>query len=139
MTLSEADRKWREERLAKGTARKAKRGGGGRFAPLNALVDGGWLKVLTQRELEVWVVLFRMADARSLVTVSHGRLARDAGIRRENAARTTKQLERYGLLRVRVRGRTVGRAGKRTSNEYELLVPEPCPNSATSGTIEEPE
>lgn len=139
MTLSDADRKWREERLARGTARKPKRGGGERFVPLNATVDGGWLGVLTPRELRVWVVLFRMADAGGRVTVSHGRIARDAGMRREDAARTTKRLEERGLLRVRVRGRTVGRAGKRTANEYEMLAPRPCPNSGGGDTIEEDE
>ena len=139
MTLSEADRKWREDRLAKGTARKPKRGGGGRFPPLNATVDGGWLGTLTPRELRVWLAIYRLADQGNRARASHGTIARLAGMRREDAARTTAALEKRGILRVRVRGRTVGRAGKRTSNEYELLVPEPLPNSGGGTTNEEPE
>ena len=69
----------------------------------------------------------------------HGTIAARCGIRREHAARTTKALEQRGLLKVLVRGRTVGKAGKRTANEYELLVPEPWTNSATGGTNDEDE
>lgn len=139
MTLSEADRKWREDRLVKGTARKPKRGGGGRFKPWNAIVYGGWLGALTNRELRVWAVIYCLADQGNRARASHGTIARLAGMRREDAARTTAALEKRGILRVRVRGRTVGRAGKRTSNEYELLVPEPLPNSGGGATNEEPE
>ena len=138
MTLTEADRKWREEQLAQAAPRKPRRGSE-RFVPLNALVDGGWLGALTPREVRVWLVLFRMADRGGRATVSHGTIARRAGIRREHTARTTKRLEHLGLVRVRVRGRTVGQAGKRTANVYEVLVPEPRTNSADGGTNEEPE
>ena len=138
MTLTEADRKWREQRLAPGAARKPRRGGG-RFAPLNALVDGGWLAVLTPYELRVWVVLHRQADGNGMVRISHGTIAERTGMRRENAARTTKRLELRGLIRVRVRGRTVGQGGKRTSNEYEMLAPPPIPNSVAADTIEDGE
>ena len=58
---------------------------------------------------------------------------------REDVARTTKRLERLKLARVRVRGRTVGQGGKRTANEYELLVPEPRANSGGDATIGEDE
>ena len=139
MTLSEADRNWREQRLAQGATRKPMGGGGGRFAPLNAIADGGWLALLTPRELRVWVAIHRLADFANRARASHDTIARLAGLRREHAARTTAALEKRKLLRVRVRGRTVGQAGKRTANEYELLVPRPPGNSATSGTIEEPE
>jgi hypothetical protein len=139
MTLSEADRKWRAERLqAVGTPR-SRRVGGTRFAPVNAVRDGGWLAALTGQEAKVWFVLWSMADARNRVRASHGTIAARCGIRRNHAASTTRALERYGLVRVLVRGRTVGQAGKRTANEYELLVPEPCANSPAGRTIEEDE
>jgi hypothetical protein len=139
MTLSPADRKWREDRHKGGQAPRAMRKGGDRFAPLNALTDGGWLGVLRPRELRVWLVLYRLADTSGRARASHGTIAARCGMRREHAARETARLERHGLVRVRVRGRTVGQGGKRTANEYELLVPEPRANSATGGTIEEDE
>jgi hypothetical protein len=106
---------------------------------MNALRDGGWVGVLSLRELRVWIVLFSLADGSNRVRASHGTIARLTGIRREHAARTTKRLERRGLLKVLVRGRTVGQAGKRTANVYELLVPEPRANSADGGTNAEDE
>ena len=139
MTLSEADRKWREQRRAQGATRKPRRGGSKRFLPMNATADGGWIALLTPRELRVWVAIYRFADKCNRARLSHGTIARLTGMRREHAARTTKTLERRGLLQVLVRGRTVGQAGKRTANEYELLVPKPLPNSAARGNIEEPE
>ena len=77
-----------------------------------------------------------MADTNGNLHASHCTIAARAGMRREHAARTTAQLERRGLLRVRVRGRTVGSQGKRTANEYEMLAP-PFMNSASSSTIAE--
>lgn len=139
MTRTEEERERRRAELAALGRAAPRRGGSSRFVPLNALVDGGWLGVLTPREVRVWLVLFRMADRGGRATVSHGTIARRAGIRREHTARTTKRLEHLGLVRVRVRGRTVGRAGKRTANVYEVLVPEPRTNSADGGTNEEPE
>jgi hypothetical protein len=139
MIRSEEERERRRAELAERAKGGTRRGGGTRFVPLNALVDGGWLGALTHRELKVWDVLFRMADGSGRATVSHGRIARDARIRREDAARTTKRLEHLGLVRVRVRGRTVGQAGKRTANVYELLVPKPRTNSGDGATIEEDE
>jgi hypothetical protein len=139
MSLREADYERRRMELLerpKGTRRRA---GSGRFKPLNALVDGGWLGALTPRELRVWAVIYRLADRGGRATVSHGTIARRAGIRREHTARTTKRLEHLGLVRVRVRGRTIGQAGKRTANVYEVLVPQPRTNSADGGTNEEPE
>ena len=139
MTRTEAERERRRAELVERPNDHARRGGDGRFAPRNALLDGGWIALLTPRELRVWFAIDRFADKRNRARLSHGTIARLTGMRREHAARTTAALERRGLLRVRVRGRTVGRAGKRTSNEYELLVPRPLPNSAATGTIDEPE
>jgi hypothetical protein len=139
MSRSDEERERRRAELAARAKGGPRRGGGSRFVPLNAMVDGGWLGALTRRELRVWLVLFRMADRGGRATVSHGRIARDARLRREDAARTTKCLERHGLVRVRVRGRTVGQAGKRTANVYEVLVPEPRTNSGGGATIEEDE
>jgi Mn-dependent DtxR family transcriptional regulator len=106
---------------------------------MNALRDGGWVGVLSLRELRVWIVLFSLADVSNRVRASHGTIAKRCGIRREDAARTTKRLERRGLLKVLVRGRTVGQAGKRTANAYEVLVPEPRANSGGGATNEEDE
>ena len=144
MTLSKETIEWQaHERERRRTGRKPgpskPDGKSARFAPLNALADGGWLGVLSWRELRVWVALYRMADRSGRVRASHGTIAARCGIRREHAARTTRRLEERGLLKVLVRGRTVGKAGKRTANEYEMLVPEPRPNSAAGGTIEEDE
>jgi len=140
MTRTEAERERRRAELVERPQGHARRGGGSkRFLPLNAIVDGGWLAVLTPRELRVWWVICRFANTCNHARVSHGTIARLAGMRREHAARTTAALEKRRLLRVRARGRTVGRTGKRTSNEYELLMPEPLPNSAAIGTIAEPE
>lgn len=119
--------------------RRARQSGRPRFLPMNALRDGGWVGVLSLRELRVWIVLFSLADGSNRVRASHGTIARLTGIRREHAARTTKRLERRGLLKVLVRGRTVGQAGKRTANAYEVLVPEPRANSADGGTNAEDE
>jgi hypothetical protein len=129
----------RDQRRARLRAPKHLTQRSARFAPLNALADGGWLPVLSPRELRVWVALFRLADGSSRLRASHGTIAARCGIRREHAARTTKALEERGLLKVLVRGRTVGKAGKRTANEYEMLVPEPRPNSAAGGANEKDE
>ncbi|MFO0963223.1 MAG: helix-turn-helix domain-containing protein [Phycisphaerales bacterium] len=90
-------------------------------------------------ELRAWLVLFRFADRHGRVRVSHGRIAALAGVRREHAARATRALERRGLLRVPVRGRTVGERGRRTTNEYELLASPPPPpgDSAARDSPEE--
>lgn len=119
--------------------RRARQSGRPRFLPMNALRDGGWVGVLSLRELRVWIVLFSLADRSNRVRASHGTIAKRCGIRREDAARTTKRLERRGLLKVLVRGRTVGQAGKRTANAYEVLVPEPRANSGGGATNEEDE
>jgi len=139
MTRTEEERERRRAELAERAKGGTRSGGSKRFAPLNALVDSGWLGALTPREQRVWLAIYRLADSANRARASHGTIARLAGMRREDAARTTKRLENRGLLRVRVRGRTVGRAGKRTSNEYELLVPQPLPNSGGGATNEEPE
>lgn len=146
MTRTEAERERRRAELlehgegrSRGRLTEARRGKSARFAPLNALADGGWLGVLSWRELRVWVALYRMADSPGRVRASHGTIAARCGLRREDAARTTKRLERRGLLKVLVRGRTVGKTGKRTANEYELLAPPPDPNSGGGATNEEDE
>ena len=137
MTLSQEDREWREAKTRGEAA--VTRMASKRFAPLNATVDGGWLGVLTPRELRVWLVLHRLANGNGIARVSHGTIAMMAGIRREDAARTTKRLEGRRLLRVRVRGRTIGQAGKRTANVYEMLEPSPIPNSGGGATNQEVE
>ena len=136
MTLDPHALAWRETHRAR-TAGKPRRDGDVRFRPMNAVRDGGWLRVLTRRELAVWLVLYSHANRDGTVRISHSSIGRAIGMRREHAARTTRALERIGLLRVRVRGRTFGQAGTRTANEYEMLVPQPHTNSATSGTNEE--
>ena len=105
---------------------------GDRFAPLNALVDGGHLAKLTPRELKVWFVLYRYADPDGTVTVGGTKLGELAGIEREHASRTTKRLERLGIIACVHRGRSLGQAGKRTANVFRLLAPPP--NSANGGT-----
>jgi Helix-turn-helix domain len=141
MTLSKETIEWQaHERERRRSGRKPgpskPDGKSARFAPLNALADGGWLGALSPRELRVWVALYRLADSPGRARASHGTIAARCGMRREDAARTTKRLERIGLVRVLVRGRTVGQNGKRTANEYELLVPKPRPNSGAGDTIE---
>jgi hypothetical protein len=103
-----------------------------RFAPLNALVDGGHLAKLTPRELKVWIALYRHASADGTMRVSGSTLGRLAGIEREHASGTTKRLERLGYIECVTRGRTMGQAGKRTANVFRLLAPPP--NSANGGT-----
>jgi CRP-like cAMP-binding protein len=125
----------RDQRRARLNATKEIPQSGARFAPLNALRDGGWISELPSREIKVWLVLWSLADRSNRVRVSHGTLAAICGIRREHAARTTKALERRGLLKVLVRGRTMGQTGKRTANVYEVLVPTPFVNSARLCTI----
>ena len=144
MTLSKETIEWQaHERERRRTGRKPgpskPDGKSARFAPLNALADGGWLGVLSWRELRVWIALYRLADGSNRARASHGTIAARCGIRREDAARTTKRLERRGLVKVLVRGRTVGQAGKRTANAYEVLVPEPRANSGGGATNEEDE
>ena len=107
---------------------------GDRFAPLNALVDGGHLAKLTPRELKVWIALYRHAKPDGTVTVSGTRLGELAGIEREHASRTTKRLERRGYIECVTRGRTLGERGERTANVFRILTP-PL-NSASGGTIQ---
>lgn len=123
------DDAWRERKRAEGGAgaRTGRSRGSARFEPLNALLASGWLPLVPPIELRAWLVLYRFADRNGRVCVSHGRIAALAGVRREHAARATRSLERRGLLRVRVRGRTVGERGRRTANAYELLASLPVP------------
>lgn len=138
MTIDPEVEAWRAEKRKEETARPTRKSDE-RFAPMNALTDGLWLPALSYRELKVWFILYRHARPDGRVRISHGTIARLAGLRREHAARTTAALERHGLIRVRVRGRTIGQSGARTANEYEVMVPRSHPNSAASGTIEEGE
>ena len=140
MTRTTDEREQRRAALIEpADGRRARRSGRPRFAPLNALADGGWLGVLSWRELRVWVAIYRLADGSNRARASHGTIATRCGMHREDAARTTKRLERRGLVKVLVRGRTVGKTGKRTANEYELLVPPPIPNSGDDATNGEDE
>jgi len=110
-----------------------------RFAPMNALVESGWLGCLTGRQVKVWSVLYKHANNEGKVRIGHACIAKCAGIHREDAARTTKQLERAGVIKCIHRGRTMGQAGKRESNEYQLLATLPTLphlNSGASTTIE---
>jgi hypothetical protein len=138
MTPNPKAAEWRERKRNEATARPTRKVNV-RFAPMNALTDGLWLPELSGREFKVWFILYRHARPDGRVRISHGTIARLAGIRREDAARTTKGLERRALVRVLVRGRTVGQSGKRTANEYEVLVPEPRANSGDGDTIAEDE
>ena len=75
MTLPEEATEWQaRERERRRTGRKPSPskpdGKSARFAPLNALADGGWLGVLSWRELRVWVALFRLADGSSRLRAS---------------------------------------------------------------------
>ena len=91
-----------------------------------AVVDGGWLRVLTRRELLVWMVLESICDEGGVIQASHAEIGGMAGIARNDAARTTAELERLGILRVIARGSPQpGR--RRRANVYELLVPKPAP------------
>ncbi len=102
---------------------------------MNALAESGWLGLLPPSELRVWLVLYRHAGTDGTARVSHGTIGKCAGLRREHAARAARSLERRGLVRVLVRGRTVGRKGERTANHYALLGTVPrIGNSAASGT-----
>jgi hypothetical protein len=120
-----------------GRSTEAKRGGasaGRRFAPRNAVVHGGWLPVLSPRELRVWTVLDTLSDDAGRARIGGTRLGELAGCHRTNALRAVAALVRRGLVRRAVRGHS-GRGTRRTSNEYEMLTPEAAP----PGDLAEPD
>jgi hypothetical protein len=121
----------------RGRSTEAKCGGasaGRRFAARNAVVHGGWLPVLSPRELRVWTVLEALSDDAGRARIGGTRLGELAGCHRTNALRAVAALVRRGLVRRAVRGHS-GRGARRTSNEYELLTPEAAP----PGDREEPD
>ena len=135
----EASRLYREkmERKARGEdERKPAKAKGKRFEFQNALVRSGWLSKLSGQEVKVLWVLNTLADNHLKVRVGHTAIANALGVNRENVARTTKALERKGFIRCTSRGRTMGKKGKRESNEYQLPSELPQLNSVASNTIE---
>ncbi len=136
MTLSEADRKWREERLAGSAKRVPRKGGNTRFQPNNAVVYGRWFAALTDGEARVYHVLDTLAGPDNHARVGGSKLGALAGLNRTNALRHAAALVRRGLVRVVERGHS-GRGERRTANTYELLVPAPKVASEEEG--EEPD
>ncbi len=125
------------QRKARGEdERKPAKAKGKRFEFQNALVRSGWLFKLSIRELKVLFVLNTHANNELKVRIGHTAISIATGIRREHVARTTKALERKGFIRCTSRGRTMGKKGKRESNEYQLPSELPQLNSAASSTIE---
>ena len=112
---------------------------GKRFEFQNALVKCGVMPSLTGREVKVLFVLNTYADKNLMVRIGHTAIARILGIRRENVARTTKVLERKRLITCIYRGRTIGKKGKRLSNEYQLSSNLLLLNSVTSDTNATPQ
>jgi hypothetical protein len=136
MTRIDAERERRRaELLEQGASRnhgqstEAKRGGASarrRFRARNAVVHGGWLPVLSPRELRVWTVLEALSDDAGRARIGGTRLGELAGCHRTNALRAVAALVRRGLVRRAVRGHS-GRGARRTSNEYEMLAPDAAP------------
>ena len=125
------------ERKARGEdERKPAKAKGKRFEFQNPLVRSGWLSKLSGQEAKVLFVLNTLADNDLKVRVGHTAIAKSLGVNRENVARTTKALERKGFIRCTSRGRTMGKKGKRESNEYQLPSELPQFNSVASNTIE---
>lgn len=114
--------------------RPGRRGNSKAFKFEHAIVREGWLGQLTRRQLAVLFALNTWADASLRVTCGHTALGKACGLGRNHAATATAELERLGLVKVIERGRTIGTAGKRTSNVYELPRTVPPPNSPNSGT-----
>ena len=125
------------ERKARGEdERKPAKAKGKRFEFQNALVRSGWLSKLSGQEAKVLFVLNTLAANHLKVRIGHTAIAKSLGVNRENVARTTKALERKGFIRCTYRGRTMGKKGKRESNEYQLPSELPQLNSVASNTIE---
>ena len=116
--------------------RKPAKAKGKRFEFQNALVRSGLLFKLSVQEMKVLWVLNTHANNELKVRIGHTAIANALGVNRENVARTTKALERKGFIRCTSRGRTMGKKGKRESNEYQLPSELPQLNSAASSTIE---
>ena len=143
--ITDETRKYREEVIRKRSANstpapKAPAGGGtrnARFAPLNAARDGGWVAKMSGNEFKVLGMIWSLGAGSNQARISHGALARMCGMQRNHVATATAKLERWGLLRVVERGRTMGKRGKRTANVYEVLVPEPVPGVSGEGSEED--
>lgn len=116
--------------------RKPAKASGKRFAFQNALTRSGSLSKLSGLEVKVLFVLNTQANSELKVRIGHTAIANALGVNRENVARTTKALERKGFIRCTSRGRTMGKKGKRESNEYQLPSELPQLNSVASNTIE---
>jgi hypothetical protein len=93
---------------------------------IEAVVDGGWLGILTGHELRVWMFLWSICDEEGIIQASHAEIGAMAGMRRNHTSTITVRLERLGLLRVIARGSPQPRR-RRRANVYELLVPKPAP------------
>lgn len=76
----------------------------GRFAPLNSLVDGGWLTRLQATELKIWVLLFRESRDGSAV-VSRRTIAVRIGVSERQVSRVLKRLIGLRLVARTRRGR----------------------------------
>ena len=105
---------------------------GDRFAHQNAVTYGGHLAKLKGRELAILYALNTLCGRDGTVRVSHTKLGEYTGMRREDASRTTKRLEGLGYIECVTRGRTIGKAGKRTANVYRLLTPLPISGAHTT-------
>ena len=139
MTFSDPEQDHRDkmDRRRRGEdERKPAKAKGKRFEFQNALVRSGWLSKLSGLEVKVLFVLNTHANNEGKVRIGHTAIANALGVNRENVARTTKALERKGLIRCTSRGRTMGKKGKRESNEYQLPSELPQFNSVASNTIE---
>ena len=139
MTFSDPEQDHRDkmDRRRRGEdERKPAKAKGKRFEFQNALVRSGWLSKLSGLEVKVLFVLNTHANNEGKVRIGHTAIANALGVNRENVARTTKALERKGLIRCTSRGRTMGKKGKRESNEYQLPSALPQLNSVASNTIE---
>lgn len=136
MSRTEAERERRRAKLAELGRDAPKRGGIHRFAPLNAIVHGGWLDEISGGEAKVWLVLYALAGPDRRARIGGAALGRKAGVNRTNALRYAAELARRGLVRVVERGHS-GRGERRTANTYELLVP--APRAAPEEDREEPD
>ena len=139
MTFSDPEQDHRDkmDRRRRGEDdRKPAKASGKRFEFQNALVRSGWLSKLSGLEVKVLFVLNTQANSELKVRIGHTAIANALGVNRENVARTTKALERKGFIRCTSRGRTMGKKGKRESNEYQLPSELTQLNSVASNTIE---
>ena len=74
-----------------------------RFYVLNGFVDRT-MRTLSHVDACVWTVLWRHADAKCRVRISHERVAESVGIHRVSAARSVRRLMAAELVRIVRRG-----------------------------------